>query len=316
MVRKIDCFARNPYLTSNTVANLPAEIQHLLEEIQAKDRVVQECRTVIQTRDNSIQKFLKMNGAGQANPKEESYCKNVLANFDRAQIVQEEKVGLSEKAAILVGFLSSCHSPDLTKTILPAGPPNQTPRLQNSRPPKRRLHSTRPPAPLASHQQHTSPTPLRIHNRSFNSPAPPLRQRRPLHNHSQQPHSPTRRPILSPTTFPSEHSYPRLHSNSLIPPESRPRRHKPLTLLRSPKTPTAEPTPPIHPTHLFKPTPVIPRPRHAQRRRHIPPILRRPHAAFSEIQSPRHRSPAPTYRPSQSHRHEEGRVVAPAWRGA
>lgn len=84
------------------VANLPAEIAHLLEEIQAKDRVVQECRNVIATRDGSIQKFLKLNGAGQPNPKEEGYCKNVMANFDKAQIVQEEKVGLSEKAALLL----------------------------------------------------------------------------------------------------------------------------------------------------------------------------------------------------------------------
>lgn len=84
------------------VANLPAEIAHLLEEIQAKDRVVQECRNVIATRDSSIQKFLKLNGAGQPNPKDEGYCKNVMANFDKAQVVQEEKVGLSEKAALLL----------------------------------------------------------------------------------------------------------------------------------------------------------------------------------------------------------------------
>lgn len=90
------------YTDHRTVANLPAEIAHLLEEIQAKDRVIQECRNVIATRDSSIQKFLKLSGAGQPNPKEEGYCKNVMANFDKAQIIQEEKVGLSEKAASLV----------------------------------------------------------------------------------------------------------------------------------------------------------------------------------------------------------------------
>ena len=74
----------------------------MLEEIQAKDRVVQECRSSVNTRDTSIQKFLKANGAGQANPKEDTYVKNVMANFDKAQIVQDEKVGLSEKAATLV----------------------------------------------------------------------------------------------------------------------------------------------------------------------------------------------------------------------
>lgn len=89
------------------VANLPAEITHLMEEIQAKDRVVQECRTAANARDTSIQKFLKSNGAGQSNPKEEVYSKAILTNFDKAQAIQDEKVALSEKAALLV----SLHTP-------------------------------------------------------------------------------------------------------------------------------------------------------------------------------------------------------------
>lgn len=95
------------YLTNSyTVANLPAEIAHLLEEIQAKDRTIQECRNTIHARDNSIQKFIKANGSHIPNPKEEAYSRTVLANYDRAQIVQEEKVGLSEKAAIIVRYFS------------------------------------------------------------------------------------------------------------------------------------------------------------------------------------------------------------------
>ena len=94
-------------LKSNSVANLPAEIAHLLEEIEAKDRVMQECRNTIHLRDSSIQKFLKQNGTGHANPKEDVYAKTILANFDKAKVVQEEKVCLSEKAGVLV---SSSHS--------------------------------------------------------------------------------------------------------------------------------------------------------------------------------------------------------------
>ena len=45
-----------------------------------------------------------MNGAGQANPKEETYCKNAMVNFDKAQVIQKEKVALSEKAALLVSI--------------------------------------------------------------------------------------------------------------------------------------------------------------------------------------------------------------------
>lgn len=86
------------------MANLPAEIAHLLEEIEAKDKVAQECRNVIHTRDSSIQKFTKANGGGLANPKEEAYSKAIVSNFDKAQALQDEKVALSDKARIVVSL--------------------------------------------------------------------------------------------------------------------------------------------------------------------------------------------------------------------
>ena len=84
------------------VANLPAEIAHLLEEIQAKDRVVQECRSDAASRDASIQKYIKANGAGQVNPKDDYHSKAVLADYDKAQIYQEEKISLGDRAALLL----------------------------------------------------------------------------------------------------------------------------------------------------------------------------------------------------------------------
>jgi inhibitor of growth protein 3 len=84
------------------VANLPAEITHLYEEMQAKDTQIQECRTIIAARDNSLQKFIKLNGGLVQNPKEEPYSKIIQQNFDRAQVLQEEKIQLSEKAATLL----------------------------------------------------------------------------------------------------------------------------------------------------------------------------------------------------------------------
>lgn len=84
------------------VANLPAEIQHLLEEIQAKDHIVQECRAQINTRDAAIQRWTKANGCADPSPKEEAQCKVVLSNFDQACAVQEEKMALSERAATLL----------------------------------------------------------------------------------------------------------------------------------------------------------------------------------------------------------------------
>lgn len=80
------------------VANLPAEINHLMEEIQAKDKIIQDCRATINSRDSSLQKFIKLNGSLTPNPKEEQYSKVILQNLDRAQQLQDEKIQLSEKA--------------------------------------------------------------------------------------------------------------------------------------------------------------------------------------------------------------------------
>ena len=85
-----------------TVANLPAEIQHVLEEIQAKDRVAQDHRSKIAGHDISLQKHVKTNGCGQANPKEDASCKAVSALYEKTQALQDEKVSLSERAALLL----------------------------------------------------------------------------------------------------------------------------------------------------------------------------------------------------------------------
>jgi inhibitor of growth protein 3 len=87
---------------TRTVANLPAEVTHLMEEVQAKDKTIQECRTTINSRDNSIQKFIKLNGSLAPNPKEEQYSKTILQNLDRCQNLQDEKILLSEKACVLL----------------------------------------------------------------------------------------------------------------------------------------------------------------------------------------------------------------------
>lgn len=84
------------------VTNLPAEINHLMEEIQAKDKTMQEYRATINSRDGSIQKFIKLNGSLTPNPKEEQFSKTVLQNLDRCEGLQNEKIQLSEKACVLL----------------------------------------------------------------------------------------------------------------------------------------------------------------------------------------------------------------------
>ncbi|KAJ5890522.1 Zinc finger PHD-type [Penicillium subrubescens] len=83
-------------------ANLPLEMNHLMEEIQAKDKIMQECRATINSRDGSIQKFIKLNGSLAPNPKEEAYNKAVLQSYERAIQLQDEKIALADKAAVLL----------------------------------------------------------------------------------------------------------------------------------------------------------------------------------------------------------------------
>ena len=89
------------------MANLPAEIAHLLEEIQAKDRIVEECRNTINARDGSIQKYHKANGASSSYPKEEAYVTSIISNYEKAETVQQDKIALAERSTHLVSFLLS-----------------------------------------------------------------------------------------------------------------------------------------------------------------------------------------------------------------
>ena len=84
------------------MANLPAEIAHLLEEIQAKDQQIMQCRDAITSRDNALQKHVRQMGSHVKHPKEDAFSKTILTNYDRIEILQAEKLGLSEKAMIIV----------------------------------------------------------------------------------------------------------------------------------------------------------------------------------------------------------------------
>ena len=81
----------------NRVANLPAEIAFMQEEIAEKDRQMQECISIITKNDAAIQKWIKINGSHAPNPREEAHSRVILENYDKAQILQEEKVALAQK---------------------------------------------------------------------------------------------------------------------------------------------------------------------------------------------------------------------------
>lgn len=84
------------------MANTPAEITHLLEEIQAKDLQIAAFKDEITKRDAQLQKWVRMNGGHVSNPKEDAFSKTINDCYDKCEILQAEKCGLSEKALIVL----------------------------------------------------------------------------------------------------------------------------------------------------------------------------------------------------------------------
>ena len=86
----------------NRVANLPAEIAFMQEEIAEKDKLMQACLSTINKCDGSIQKWIRVNGSQQVNPKEEQLSRMIKENYDQAQILQAEKIALTTKTQLVI----------------------------------------------------------------------------------------------------------------------------------------------------------------------------------------------------------------------
>jgi inhibitor of growth protein 3 len=84
------------------VANLPAEIHHLYEELIAKDRILCEHRSTYLTRDASLQKHIRLHGSHAENPKEAAYIDQIRKNQRRVLELQDEKLQLAQKALDLI----------------------------------------------------------------------------------------------------------------------------------------------------------------------------------------------------------------------
>lgn len=84
------------------MANIPAEISHIMEEIQAKDMQIAQFRLEIDKREAQLQKFTRANGGHVRNPKDEAFSKTIRECFDKCEILQEAKCGLAQRAQILI----------------------------------------------------------------------------------------------------------------------------------------------------------------------------------------------------------------------
>lgn len=73
-----------------------------MEEVQAKDKLIQECRNEIDSKDTSLQKHVKDHGSLQKHPKEEAYTKAIRERYDQAVRLQLDKQKLADRAMYLV----------------------------------------------------------------------------------------------------------------------------------------------------------------------------------------------------------------------
>jgi inhibitor of growth protein 3 len=84
------------------VANLPAEISHMMEEIQAKEKDMQQHLSSINAKDAAIQKQIKLSGSMVPHAKEKEFSESILKSYDVIQELQEQKIAMSDKASLLL----------------------------------------------------------------------------------------------------------------------------------------------------------------------------------------------------------------------
>jgi len=84
------------------LSNVPAEVEHYLEEIKAKDMKLYTYRKRIQHCDNQIHKYIRTHGSLSENPKEKQYSSKIGADFEHAMKIQDEKCELANKLNDLI----------------------------------------------------------------------------------------------------------------------------------------------------------------------------------------------------------------------
>lgn len=83
-------------------ANLPAEINYMLEEIQALDQQVHKYLQNIHSKESALQKQVKNHGSLVPHPKEQEFFEVGKKNYDLCLALQEKKIGHGDKASVIL----------------------------------------------------------------------------------------------------------------------------------------------------------------------------------------------------------------------
>ena len=82
--------------------NLPSELQHIYEELGAKERTFLKYKREKDAREAQIFRHIRQHGGHTANPFEDKYNKQIEEIFDKMEQIQDEKCILADKAKELV----------------------------------------------------------------------------------------------------------------------------------------------------------------------------------------------------------------------
>ena len=147
---------------TNRVANLPAEIAFMQEEIAEKDRLMNEHLLIITKEDSKIQKWIRLHGSHVVNPKEDASRTIIRTSYDQAELLQEEKLALAQKTQIVIdkhtrildGYIKALqdrgefpNDADIPSLLRPR-PENPKPRVDTSSAPPAQVA-----APVVHHKQ-------------------------------------------------------------------------------------------------------------------------------------------------------------------
>lgn len=86
-------------------ANLPAEINYMMEEIQAIDKEQQKSLSSITSKEATLQKQVKNHGSLVMHPKEQEFAAYNRKHYDICLELQDKKVAHSEKALSILSTL-------------------------------------------------------------------------------------------------------------------------------------------------------------------------------------------------------------------
>lgn len=83
-------------------ANLPAEINYMMEEIQAIDQDLTKHQVNIKSKENALEKQVKNHGSMQPHPKEQEYAEFAKKHYDICIDLQKKKILHSDKACSML----------------------------------------------------------------------------------------------------------------------------------------------------------------------------------------------------------------------